>query len=195
MSKLLLVAGACLVLSGCITGYQLVEARPVKVSSGALTVRPGVPWNRAPKGPYAVPEEESWTQNGPMLDSITFIAGLKEGAVITKQKAKDDRKVPTFRADMTPQDLVAMVESYYRIRLSAQVFETSSIKPASFVGVTGVQFDYNYVGPDQIKRRGRAVLGVRGGKLYLMLLDGTALHYFEAAVPEFESIVASAAAS
>jgi hypothetical protein len=195
MRLLLVAAGMCVALSGCVVGYQLVKAEKVPVAQGAITVHPGTTWNKAPKGPTDIPQEEIWTQNGPLLDSITFFAGLRDGQSMTKQKDKDDRKVPAFHSDMNPQDLVAMVESYYRIRLAAQVFQTTSVKPATFLGTPGVQFDYDFVPADQVKRRGRSIIAVHDGKLYLIALDGTAVHYFDAALPEFQTIVASASTS
>jgi hypothetical protein len=66
------------------------------------------------------------------------------------------------------------------------------VKPVTFLGTTGMQLDYEFVSTDEVKRRGRSVLAVVEGKLYLMSLDGAALHYFDAALPEFEALVASA---
>jgi hypothetical protein len=183
---------ACGFLSGCVVGYTLVSPAPVSVAKGTMKVKPSVPWNKAPKNFYAIAQEESWTQNGPLLDSITFFGGVKDGEALAKQRPKDDRKVPVFRPGMSPQDLVSMVESLYRIRAGATVFETTGVKPASFLGAQGVQFDYNYVGTDEVRRRGRAVFAVIDGQLYLAALDGAAVHYFDAALPEFEAIVASA---
>jgi len=45
---------------------------------------------------------------------------------------------------------------------------------------------------DNVRRRGRSMIAVSGGKLYVMSLDGAALHYFDAELPEFEAMVASA---
>jgi hypothetical protein len=157
-----------------------------------MKVKPSVAWNKAPKSPYDIPRQESWTQNGPLLDGITFIGALESGQAMAKQKPKDDRKVPVFRADMSPQDLVSMIESYYRIRAGATLFEAAGVKPTTFLGKPGMQFDYTYVLTDEVKRRGRSVLAVVNGKLYLMALDGAALHYFDAALPEFEALTASA---
>jgi hypothetical protein len=99
-----------------VTGYTLVSPAPVKVAKSTMKVTPSLPWNRAPKSALDVPSQEVWTQNGPLLDEITFIGGVTSGQAIAKQRPKDDRKVPVFRADMSPQDLVSMIESYYRIR-------------------------------------------------------------------------------
>jgi len=127
-----------------------------------------------------------------LLDAVTFVGALREGEAIAKQRPKDDRKVPTFRADMTPQDLVSMIESYYRIKAGVTVFETIGVKPATFLGRPGMQFDYRYIGGDEVKRRGRAMLAVIDSKLYLMSLDGAAVHYFDAALPDFEQMAATA---
>jgi hypothetical protein len=179
-------------LGGCAVGYTLVSPAQVVVAKGTMKVKPSISWNKAPKSYYAIPQEENWTQNGPLLDSITFVGGVKDGESLAKQKPKDDRKVPVFRPGMSPQDLVSMVESLYRIKAGATVFETTGVKPATFLGAQGVQFDYAYVGTDEVKRRGRAVFAVIDGQLFLAALDGAAVHYFDAALPEFEGIVASA---
>lgn len=190
----LLLAGS-LLLSGCVASYTLVKPEPVRVAQGSMQVTPSIAWNKVPKGPYDIPREENWTQNGPILDSIGFIGALPAGEAIAKQRPKDDRKVPVFHATMSPQDLVSMVESYYRIRAGATVFETVSVKPITFLGTSGIQFSYNYVGGDEVRRRGRSVVAIVNKKLYLMSLDGAAVHYFDAALPAFEALTASATIS
>jgi uncharacterized protein YceK len=196
MHRLLpLMIASTLLLGGCAPMYSLVKPAPVKVAQGAMQVTPTIAWNKQPHGPFDIPSEENWTQNGPMLDSIGFIGALADGQAIAKQRPKDDRKVPVFRATMTPQDLVSMIESYYRIKVGATVFETVSVKPANFLGTTGIQFNYNYVGADEVKRRGRSLVAIVDKKLYLMSLDGAVLHYFDAALPAFEALAASATIS
>ena len=184
--------GACLLLSACATGYSLVTPAPVGVAKNMIKVRPGTAWNKAPATPLDVAWEENWTANGPLLDSIGFIGGLPDGQAIAKQRRKDDRKVPVFHANMSPEDLVSMIESYYRIKAGATVFEPGAVQPVTFLGENGLRFDYAYVGGDEVKRRGRALVAIHQSKLYLMSLDGTDLHYFDAALPDFEAMVASA---
>jgi hypothetical protein len=195
MLRLLTLLACAALLSGCVTGYTLVQPNPVAVAQGAIKVQPSIAWNKMPKSPLDIAHEENWTQNGPILDVITFVGGLPDGAAIAKQGAKDDRKVPVFRSNMTPQDLVSMLESYYRIKAGATVFETSKVAPARFLGQQGIEFGFNYVRADEVKRRGRAFLAVADGKLYLMSLDAAALHYFEASAMEFAAMAASAVRS
>lgn len=179
-------------LAACVPTYTLVSPGRIAVSKGTMTVQPTSAWNRMPGGWHDVPRQESWTRNGPLLESITFIGALAPGEAIAKQKARDDRQVPPFRTDMTPQDLVSMIESYYRIRAEVAVFETTSVQPISFLGQQGVQMDFSYVGADEVRRLGRSTIVIIGGKLFLMSFEGTALHYFAAVLPEFEAMAASA---
>ena len=195
MRRGLVLALSSLVICGCVTGYRLVEPGRVRVVGGALAVRPNTAWNKEPRGPDTIPGEERWTENGPLLDSITFIAALPDGAAIARQRSRDDRQVPKFYINMSPEDLVTMLESYYRIRLEAQVFKTTGVRPTTFLGGQAIQVDYEYTAADQLRRRGRSVIAVKNEKLYLIALDGAALHYFDAALPDFQAIVASASTS
>jgi hypothetical protein len=128
-----------------------------------------------------------------MLDQIRFVGGLPDGQALVKQNAKADQQVPLFSKDMTPSDLTSMLESAYRIRGKVKVFNTTAVKPVSFVGENGIELDYDYVSDDRIRWRGRTLMAVAGGKLYLMSLDCVAMHYFDAVLPEFETLSASAA--
>lgn len=192
MNRLILSLVVALLLVGCTPRFTLVNPQPVRVAKGTFTVRPSIAWNRAPPTPLDIPQEENWTQNGPQLDLITFIGGLKDGRAIAKQRTKDDRKVPVFRSNMTPQDLVSMVESYYRVKAQTTLFETTGVVPTSFLGRPGIEFSFNYVAPNEVKRKGRALISIIDGKLYFMSLDAAALHYFDAALPEFSRMCGNA---
>jgi hypothetical protein len=184
-------------LTACAGGgfgtYSLVQPGPRAVAAGRMAVAPPQAWNRVPRGTYDIREEENWTLNGPILDSVSFVAGLKDGKAIVRQRRRDDRQVPVFRANMTPPEIVAMIESFYRIRAGAAEFAVTGLKPATFVGNRGFQLDYDYLDGNEIKRRGRSYGAVVNGQLYLMLLDATRMHYFDAALPGFETMARGAA--
>jgi hypothetical protein len=189
-----LAAGIALaiLLAGCAATYQLVAPSTVSVARNAMVVTPSSAWNRIPRQPTDIPEEENWTANGPLLDTISFIGALENGRPIVKQRRRDQQRVPVFRSEMSPQDLVSMVESYYRIRSDITVFEATGVQPTEFLGAPGLRFDYIYVGGDQIRRRGRTVMATVGGKLFVIILDAARSHYFDAASVEFDRIAASA---
>jgi hypothetical protein len=201
MTRLLGACAALALLSACagLGGggggfgyYSLIRPGPETVARNTMLVTPTVPWNRQPRGLYDISREETWTLNGPLLDSLTFIGGLENGKRIVVQRRKADRKVPDFRADMSPPELAAMIESLYRIRAGATTFNMTNLAPRPFLGQPGFQFDYDYLGGDEVERRGRAVGAIINGRFYLALFDAARMHYWDAGVPEFERIVQSA---
>ncbi|HWH17477.1 MAG TPA: hypothetical protein VNT77_03945 [Allosphingosinicella sp.] len=205
-SKLLAPMVALALLSGCAGGsggggnlgglgtsyFSLVRPRPHTVAYGSMVVTPSIEWNRIPRGPYDIHREENWTLNGPFLDSLTFIGGLENNRRIVEQRRKADRKVPNFYSNMTPQDIADMIESFYMIRAGSVRFDMTGLKPRTFLGHPGFQFDYDHLGGNEVERRGRAVGAIINGRFYLALFDAARLHYFDAGLPEFEQIVNSA---
>jgi hypothetical protein len=196
-AQLAAVIAAVALLAGCASSgdfgyYSLVQPRNVTVARGSMVVTPGVRWNRVPRGFYDISREENWTLNGPLLDNLSFIGGLEHDKRIVRQRRKADRKVPNFRADMSPPEIAAMIESYYRIRAGATNFTMTNLSPRTFLGRPGFQFDYAHLGGDEVERRGRAVGAIIDGRFYLALFDAAKMHYFDAGLPEFERIVSTA---
>jgi hypothetical protein len=191
MRRIILIAVSVLMAS-CGTPYKLVKAEPVKVSKGTMQVRPSIAWNRTPYFPGGIASQEGWTQNGLPLDQVWFFGGVEEGKSIAKQAKKAERQVPNFRADMLPQDLVSLLEAYYRIVQQARVFESISVKPITLSGASGIRVGFFYVADDEVQRSGNAVLVVKNNKLYGMVLHAAATHYYATLLPEFDKLVASA---
>ncbi len=173
--------------------YSAVNVHRLKVGNGNMSVVPPRPWNRHRAILFEdVPAVEDWTLNGPLLDGITFITGLRSGHFMVRQHRSTDQQVPKFRADMTPPEIAAMLESLYRVRGGAVDFHTLSIRPRLFLGRNGFQFDYEHLDDDELWRKGRAIGVVVKGELYLVMFDAARSHYYDAALPDFEAIVASA---
>ena len=198
----LLVACAALGLSAC-TGlgagesgfseYALVRVHRVSVGNGDMSVVAPRPYNRHRRLLFSdVADVEDWTLNGPLLDGISFVSGMKSGRYLIQQRRSADQQVPKFRSDMTPPEITAMLESLYRVKGGAVDLRTLSLQPRPFLGANGFQWDYEHLDTDELWRRGRAVGAVIDGKLYLILLDAARSHYYDATLPDFESIVASA---
>ena len=187
---------ACTSLGGGDYGfsaYSLVRVHRVNVGDGSLSVAPPRPWNRhRPFFFVDIREVEDWTLNGPILDGMSFVTGLKGGRYLIRQSRQADQQVPKFREDMTAPEITAMLESMYRVRGGAVDFRTLSLQPRAFLGANGFQFDYEHLDDDEVWRKGRAVGAVINGRLYLILLDAARSHYYDAALPDFEAIVASA---
>ena len=199
--KLGLAAAIALTLSGCAVGgggygfgsYGLVRARETSVGNGSLRVTPPREWNRQHGQLFVdIREVEDWTLNGPLLDGISFVTGLKGGDTLVRQRRRDDRQVPKFRSNMTGPEVAAMLESLFRVRGGTVDFRTLGLAPRSFLGQPGYQFDFEHLDSDEVWRRGRAVGATVNGRLYLVLLDAARAHYYEAALPDFEHITNSA---
>ena len=199
----LIFAATALALTGCeSTGgggfgsdyYSLVRVRSVHVGDGAMAVTAPRPWNRTRRLFLFedIRQVEDWTLNGPLLDGMTFVTGLKSGRYLIRQRRTEDRQVPKFRSDMTAPEITAMLESLYRVRGGSVDFRTLSLQPRRFLGTNGFQFDFEHLDSDELWRKGRAVGAVIDGKLYMILFDAARSHYYANAIGDFEAIVASA---
>ena len=202
MRRVALAAGMALALPACSTigageygysSYALVHVRRVAVGDGSLIVTPPRPYNRHRALLWSdVRDVEDWTLNGPYLDGISFVSGLKSGAYLIRQSKRADQQVPKFRDDMTPPEIAAMLESLYRVKGGAVEFRTLGLQPRTFLGTGGFQLDYEHLDSDELWRKGRAVGAVINGKLYLILMDAARSHYYATVLPDFEAIAASA---
>jgi hypothetical protein len=173
--------------------YALVRVARVNVGDGQMSVVAPRNYNRHRRILFSdVRDVEDWTLNGPLLDGISFVSGMNNNRELIRQRRTANQQVPRFRSDMTPPEIAAMLESLYRVKGGAVDLKTLSLQPRQFLGANGFQWDYEHLDSDELWRRGRAVGAVIDGKLYMILFDAARSHYYEAVLPDFESIVASA---
>ena len=174
-------------------GYSLIRAKEVRVGNDSVAVTPPREWNRQSTSLFDdISTVEDWTQNGPYLDTISFVTGMKDGKAVVRQRRRDDRQVPKFRSNMTAPEIASMIESLFRVRGGTVDFKTIALAPRPFLGANGFQYDYEHLDGDEVRRKGRAVGAVIGGRLYLILFDATRSHYYAASLPDYEAIVRSA---
>ena len=174
-------------------GYSLIRAKEVRVGNDSVAVTPPREWNRQSTSLFDdISTVEDWTQNGPYLDTISFVTGMKDGKAVVRQRSRDDRQVPKFRSNMTAPEIAAMIESLLRVRGGTVDFKTTALAPRPFLGASGFQYDFEHLDGDEVRRKGRAVGAVIDGRLYLILFDATRSHYYDASLPDYEAIVRSA---
>ena len=199
--SILFAATMSIGLSACAGGlgsagfgnYSLVRVRDTGVGNDSLRVTPPREWNRQHGQLFVdIREVEDWTLNGPLLDGISFVTGLKSQRTLVRQTRRDDRQVPKYRANMTAPEVAAMLESLFRVRGGTVEFRTLGLAPRPFLGQPGYQFDFEHLDGDEVWRRGRAVGATVDGRLYLILYDAARSHYYDAALPDFEAITNSA---
>ena len=200
-SLILLISAACLAACSSVGGdggfgygpYSVVRVKETRVGNDSMAVTPPREWNKISGSLFVdIHAVEDWTQNGPYLDGISFVTGLKDGKALVYQRSRDDRQVPKFRSNMTPLEITAMIESLFRVRGGAVDFKTVSLGPRPFMGYNGFQYDYEHLDGDEVRRKGRAVGAIIDGRLYLILFDAARSHYYGALLPDFEAIVSSA---
>ena len=193
---LLPLAGACSTMGtdhGLYSPYALVKAKETRVGNRTMAVTAPREWNRIRSHLFDdVPEVEDWTLNGPLLDTVSFVTGLKNSKAIIRQRQTEERKVPIFRSDMTAPEIAAMLETLFRARLGAADFKTLGLSPRTFMGVPGFQFDYEHLDSDELWRKGRTVGAVHGDRLYLIVFDAARSHYYNAELADVEAIINSA---
>lgn len=202
LSLVLLPALASVPLGGCagagasafgFGNYGLVRARETAVGNGSMRITPPREWNRQHGQLFVdIREVEDWTLNGPLLDGISFVTGLKSQDMLVRQNRRDDRQVPKYRGNMTAPEVAAMLESLFRVRGGTVDFKMLGLAPRSFLGQPGYQFDFEHLDGDEVWRKGRAVGATVDGRLYLILFDAARSHYYSAALPDFEAMATSA---
>ncbi|MEO6114489.1 MAG: hypothetical protein ABIP07_08600 [Sphingomicrobium sp.] len=174
-------------------GYSLIRAKEVRVGNDSVAVTAPREWNRQSTILFDdISTVEDWTQNGPYLDTISFVTGMKDGKAVVRQRSRDDRQVPKFRSSMTAPEVAAMIESLFRVRGGTVDFKTLALAPRAFLGANGFQYDFEHLDGDEVRRKGRAVGAVIDGRLYLILFDAARSHYYGASLPDYEAIVRSA---
>lgn len=199
----LAIAASAAALSACssvgsgeygYSSYGMVTVRRVNVGDGQMSVVAPRNYNRHRRILFSdVRDVEDWTLNGPILDGISFVSGMNNNRELIRQRRTADQQVPRFRSDMTPPEIAAMLETLYRVKGGAVDLKTLALQPRPFLGAAnGFQWDYEHLDSDELWRRGRAVGAVIDGKLYMILMDAAKAHYYEAQLPDFEAIVASA---
>ena len=196
------LSAVSIALSGCAGGlggggfgdyYTLVRPHSVRVGDGSLAVTPPRAWNKQRRLFFDdVRWVEDWTLNGPYLDNMSFVSGLPGNRYLIRTDRRDAQQVPRFQSNMTAPEVVALLESAYRVRGGAIDFRTLSLQPRPFLGYPGFQFDFEHLDSDEVWRKGRAVGAVIDGRLYLIMLDAVRSHYFPETLRDMEAMVASA---
>ncbi len=149
MSRFISIALVSFALAACSSvggegfgygGYSLVRAQPRSVGDGSMIVTPPREWNKQ-SSVWAIDDirqVEDWTLNGPYLNSMSFVTGLKGGRYIIRQSKRTAQQVPKFRSDMTAPEIAAMLESFYRVKAGAIDFKTTGTQPAPIHGISRI---------------------------------------------------------
>lgn len=172
--------------------WKLVShAAPVKVAKGGMTVTAGEDWNRFTG--RAIPKGETWSLDGPSLNTLYFVADLAPGETLLKDAAKKDRPLPTFADKAQLTDIADFVESSIRVSLNTSDYQTTTVEPIKFLGADGVRFAFQYaVTGNPLPYQGLAEAALINGHLYAILYAAPKLYYFDRDQAKVRAIMDSA---
>ena len=144
--------------------------------------------------PNDISREENWTLNGPLLDGLTFIGGLEHGK--RDRPAAPQGRPPGAAISAptcSPPEIAAMIETFYRIRAGSVQLRDDRPQAAHLPRPSRLPVRLR----SSRRQRGRAA-GQGGRRDHRATVSiwscskARKMHYFAAALPEFERIVESA---
>ncbi len=193
INRMLIKLLPLLVLTSCVTPFSLVT--PGAVAIADLTVQAGSGWNNAPSHQrvYSRPDSVAWTKDGLLLDRLVVIPGVEDGESLLISRDKTSA-MPTFRADMLPNELEELVESSI-VKFFGEgqaVVSTENLRPQRFGDNRGVMFDLTATVTESPEYRGLVGAFVSDDKLYVLYFLAARPHYYEKHLAEAEAIIKSA---
>ena len=165
--KLILSVSVYLFLVGCGT-YNLVEPKRTTIGDH-YTVHPQTIWSTVRNG-----KVETWTVDGPSLQSLHFVKGLEHGDQLVGGGSNENH--PEFKKDMTVLEIQEFIVDNFSRRGYAQVDEMN-LRPQKFGPVDGFWFDMTYVDPNGLDGQATVAGAVINDRLHLIVYSGIA-HYF-----------------
>jgi len=178
ISRTVMIAVA-LTLGGC-NAYTLAPAGQPLVVASTFNATPTINWSRMQKD-----QTEVWTVDGHLLDKLTFLSGIKDGAslspnnlgVFNQGPLTAEGNPPTFRKDMVSIEIAELVKETYT-RKGYQNFKIANLQPDRLANNDGFRFDFSFLTKDGLDKQGLAVGTGIDNNLYLAIYTGAKEHYF-----------------
>lgn len=183
MLKRFIVVSLLLFAAACTSPVQLVKPPNRIVINKTYSVAPTVPWTS-----YSTVSDVTWTIDGPGLQSLVFVDGVKNGGPLFANRRK--KNMPTYRRGMTPIEIKDLFISTLG-RFNYHRLKVRKMRPTKVGGVRGFRFNFSGTTKGGLNKQGFAVGAVRRNMLYLVYYWGTEEHYFGKHRRDAERIVAS----
>lgn len=193
IKKNLFLTSTILLLTGCVTGYTLVEPGPILV--GELTVDAGSGYNKAPRVSLSTLRKgsQSWTQDGLLLDRLTIIPAVADGEPLLKSTSKD-AALPVFRKDMLPNEIEELLESTI-LKIYGEgsaTVNTSNLRPHRYGTDRGILFDVSAMVTESPSYKGIVGAFIVQEHLYILWFMAAEPYYYSKHVQKAEAIIRSA---
>ena len=167
-------------------GIEAVRPGRVEIGGG-LSVQSAPAWNRLPAETLGA--DQVWSQDGPALDRLLFLAGRAEGEPLLQRSRA--RRSLQFQAAMTPTEIAELWASELALA-GYRAVEVGRLQPAAFAGRNGFRFQYAYADANGLIFDGFAIGTVVAGRLYFIAFAGTRAHHFRAYWPAAMQVIGSA---
>jgi hypothetical protein len=149
----------------------------------SFTVEPQIRWTSLPWAG----EGALWTVDGTSLHALRLLNDVADGDTLLRgdivaggpvgvKTPKD--KQPRFHATMTPSEIMDVVVDTW-VLMGASQIEASGLRYFRFGNRDGFRFDLAFVWPDGVEARALVSGTVVRRRLYLIVYEGTRLHYFD----------------
>ena len=84
------------------------------------------------------------------------------------------------------------MQSSYAIEMGASITGSGELQPTSFGDQEGFEFVFDFVTPDELKRRAFVTGTVYNGRLFVVAYQAAALHYYDKHLPAVKKMLATA---
>jgi hypothetical protein len=177
---------ACLACAaaGCAPVTLVDAGRPVDVGDGAI-VTPQIAWNQIKSGGRVI-----WTQNGPNVDRIDFVMGVKPGMPLTALPARSRQGAATYEASMLPDDIEDLVVGTLQKQGYANV-RASSLAPCPLGASQGFCFDLAFATSDGLEMQGKIAALKRSQSLDMVEFMAPSEYFYGELSPAMGRILAS----
>lgn len=191
MKKLTAVALFSVFLAAC-TAYSAIGTGS-RQEIGDMSVQVIGKWSAI--NTSAVPlggADGMWTVDGLSLNRLVFFSGVEAGEALQKTGNEDkDSKMPTFRAGMTENGIMELVETTFARSDGIARSVASNLRPRPFLGRNGLTFEVEVVNKEQVEVRIQVTAATVGNKLYLVYFAAPSLHFFDKDLPTVNAIMDS----
>lgn len=182
MKRAVVVAVA--VLAAACASFGRVGPGSVDIA-GAYAVDSPVAWNKSSEG-----KSEMWTVDGPDLQRLTFVNGLKDGDPLFETKGDNADNMPRYDTAMTPLEIKELIEAGLRAS-GAHQLETYDFRSEPFGSLPGFRFDFSYALASGLENEGTVIGAKKDGKLYLITYTGTRFYYYGKHKDDVERLIDS----
>ena len=192
IKKWMAAAAMMLLVSAC-TAYSAIDSGS-RQETGDMSVQVVGQWSAVNLSTVQVNGPDAmWTKDGLSLNRIVFYGGLEAGDILQKSGDESkDEKMPAYRAGMTENGVMEMVETHFARTDGISRSVASNLRPRPFLGRNGFAFEVDIVNQNQIELRLSVAAANVGNKLFLVYFLAPSLHYFDKDLPTVNAIMDSA---